>query len=222
MPTSTTMPAEQARALAVLAKGNTAQDAAAETGLKLATVVQVARRQGWTVHPTTGLAADLSRDDSKPVLPDDIAHLAEECEPKPRIVITLDENPVDELLADARRCNDRHVQAALRRAESAIGKLADAYSGVAERIAAEQAREAAKQAALDEVADLERQLVEARRRVKAAGVAPGRVTRRSADGATDAEIRAWAAENGIDCNSRGAVSSKVRRQHGDAHRRVAV
>ncbi|WP_433541996.1 Lsr2 family DNA-binding protein (plasmid) [Streptosporangium sandarakinum] len=219
MPTA--LHADHAHALALLAEGNTAQHAAAETGLKLATIVQAARRQGWTVHPTTGLAADLSKDDGKPALPADVAAIAATRTPKPRIVITTTGDPVDELLANARVCDDKHVQAALNRAEAAIGKLRDTYAGVAERRAAEEAAAAARQAALDEVAELERKLADARQRAKAAG-ATIRATRGTQNGATDADIRAWALGKGIECNRIGRVSRTVREQYENAHRPVAV
>ncbi|MEV4174022.1 histone-like nucleoid-structuring protein Lsr2 [Nonomuraea sp. NPDC049709] len=228
----TAMPIEHARALALLADGTTAQEASSATTVPLGRIVQLARRQGWTIHPATGLAIDPLEDDKKPVLPDDVAAIAATWTDKPRLV--PDNSPagepeagsVDDLLADARNCDDRQVQTALGRADTAIAKLRDIYTLAAERIAAEQQREAVRQAALAEVEQLERQLAEARQRARDAGAKPSRSSgTASAPGSatpTDKQIRQWARENGVACNPVGRLNSDVRAAYADAHRAVAV
>lgn len=215
------MPVEQARALALLAEGATGQEAAKQSGLTLGRIVQLARRQGWNIHPTTGLAIDPAQDDNKPVLPEDVAAVAAAWTGRPRIVIEARQGDVDELLADARDCDDRHVQAALVKADAAIDKLRDVYESVSERIAEEQARQAARDAALAEVAELERKLAAARQRAKDAGAKPARTATKTAEGVTDKEIRAWARQHDIDVPKIGRVSQTIRDQYEAAHRAVA-
>lgn len=221
----TTTPLEHARALALLCEGHTARDAGAATGLPLGRVVQLARRQGWTIHPTTQLATDPTRSDGKPVLPEGIAAILAAA---PALEETPDpdhgEDSVDQLLADARDCDDRHVQAALHRAETAVRKLREVYQETAARIAAERRAEQERQAALAEIAELERKLAAARERAKQAGVKPRRrpagAPIAGGSGVTDRAIRAWAIANGVECSPRGRVSQAVRDQFLAAHQEV--
>ncbi|GGL01300.1 hypothetical protein Ppa06_69880 [Planomonospora parontospora subsp. parontospora] len=208
----TVMRPDRARAMQLLADDRTANDAAAETGLKLSTVSQAARRLGWTIHGTTYLAQDLTRDDGKPVLPDGIAA---QWTPKPRIVTDPGEptGSVDRLLADARLLDDTKVQAALRRAETAVTKLREVYTETSERIEAAAVRQAEQQTVLDKVAALEQQLAAAREQVKELGVTTRAGRRRTSDGPGDAEIRTWAQRNGIPCSERGRVKGTVRLQY---------
>ncbi|GAA4209526.1 hypothetical protein GCM10022252_76180 [Streptosporangium oxazolinicum] len=216
-----TMPADQARALFLLADGHTVQVAATETGLKVLTVVQAARRQGWTVHPSTGMAFDPASDNKLPVLSDDLAAIARAWTPPKPAPAPAAEGSVDELLADAAACDDRHVQTALSRARDAIDRLRGTYAGVAERRAEEERQAAARESALADVADLEAQLAAARQRVKDTKATTSK-SRTSSNVPTDAEVRAWAQENGVECSRIGRVSRTVRAQYEAAHRPVAV
>lgn len=225
----TAIPIEHAQALALLADGTTAQETGSATALPLGRIVQLARRQGWNIHPTTGLAIDPRQDDNKPVLPDDVAAIAARWQ-GPVIDddpdIETDAESVDDLLTDARECEDRQVHAALGRAETAIAKLRDIYSEASTRIAAERQREADRQAALAEVEQLEQQLAEARQRARDAGAKPSRTPGKTpapdASGPTEKQIRAWARENGVACNPVGRVNSEARAAYINAHRPVAV
>jgi len=215
-----TLPVDQAQALALLAEGKTAQEAGAATLLPLGRVVQLARRQGWTIHPSSGLAFDVAQDDHKPVLADDIAAIASRWADRPATVIDDTEDGVDELLANARACDDRQVRAALGKAETAIGRLRELYGSAAERIAEEQAREAERLAALAEIAELERKLAGARQRAKDIGAKPAHRADQQG-GASAKEVRAWARERGIDVPDIGRVSRDLRDQYEAAQRAVA-
>lgn len=223
----TVMPVEYARALVLLAGGETATNAADATGQKLATVVQLARRQGWTIHPATQKAKAPMEDDDVLRLPQDVMDIAAAwTDEPPAEEDPQEEHLVDELLANARECDDRQVKAALHKAEKAISKLRETYDAVAERIAAEEARAAERAAALAEVAELERRLEAARQRAKNAGAKTSRSPARPSTGSptgevTDREVREWAAEHGIDINRIGRVSKEVRKQYEDAHTAVA-
>jgi hypothetical protein len=222
----TVMPVEYARALVLLAEGETAANAADATGQKLATVVQLARRQGWTIHPATQKAKAPMEDDDVLRLPQEVLDIAAAWRDEPPAEDLEVEELVDELLANARECNDRQVKAALVKAETAIGKLRETYEAVAERIAAEEARAAERAEALAEVAELERRLEAARQRAKNAGAKTSRSPARPSTGSptgevTDREVREWAAEHGIDVNRIGRVSKEVRKQYEDAHTAVA-
>lgn len=179
------MPVEHARALALLCDNKTAQEAAEQTGLQLGRVVQLARRQGWTIHHDTAIAIDPHEPDKRPRVPDDVAAVLATAPtvPEPPASPAVPEakpvreeppapavNSVDRLLAEARACDDRHVQAALQKVDAAITKLSDAYREAADRLAAEREAEAARQTALAEVTELERKLAEARARAKQLGV----------------------------------------------------
>lgn len=223
----TVMPVEHARALVLLAEGKTAKEAADATGQPLGRIVQLARRQGWTIHPATQLAMAPMEDDDVLRLPQEVLDIAAAWREEPPAEQDAQaEDLVDELLADARECDDRQVKAALLKTEAAIGKLRQTYEAVAERIAAEEARAAERAAALAEVAELERRLEAARQRAKNAGAKTLRSSARSSTGApagevTDRQVRDWAAEHGIPVNRIGRVSKDVRQQYEQAHTAVA-
>ncbi|MET8006213.1 Lsr2 family DNA-binding protein [Nonomuraea glycinis] len=207
-----------AHALLLLAQGHTSRDAAAITSVPLGRLVGVARRQGWTIHPSTQLAVDPAQPDNKPVLASDIAALAATWQPPKPSIITPDEHADIAELADAdlfdaaRTCDDRKVQHALQRVEEAITRLRTAYAGVAERAVAEAARAAQQQQAAARVAELEQQLAAARRQVKDL-----RQSAKSGPATSDGAIRAWAKSHGIPVSERGRLAEEVRRQYDAAH-----
>jgi hypothetical protein len=99
--------------------------------------------------------------------------------------------------------------AAAVKALEALGGLVFAWQ-TAET--ARQEQEKARAEAEAAVEKAERELAEAREKLRAATgkKAPKRVTYASGTGPTAAEIRRWAAENGVECPSRGQIPARVR------------
>ncbi|WP_433513873.1 Lsr2 family DNA-binding protein [Nonomuraea sp. CA-143628] len=208
-----------ARALYLLTQGHEAKDAANATGVTLGRLVSLARQQGWTIHPATHRATDPSRDNFTPVLAPELQALSDIWTGRPRIVNDPDEQDklynASELLAAAADCDDRHVQAALDRARKALDKLHTIHTEVEERRIAAAQREAAKQAAADQVAELEQKLAAAREKAKALGATPKRTV--SGDRDHDHTIREWAKAQGLPISERGRIPGTIRDQYDAAH-----
>lgn len=113
--------------------------------------------------------------------------------------------PVEDLIAGAAGIKDKAVQRELGKTVEQVARLRQAVISSVERTTAAR-----------EVADLERRLAEAKARLKNA---QGR--RAAGARATDAEVRAWAAERGVECNPHGRVPNRVRDQYEAAHRKGA-
>ena len=129
---------------------------------------------------------------------------------------------LEELLADAKACDDKRVQAALLKARTALDGLRERLTAVKERHVAEQARAQAKAAARAEVERLEQELADARARAKqltrspakqAAPTGTGKPKPSGADKARNAAIRAWAAEQGIQVAPLGRLPVSVAAQY---------
>ncbi|MEU6709931.1 histone-like nucleoid-structuring protein Lsr2 [Nonomuraea sp. NPDC046802] len=220
----TVIPVEHARALVLLTEGKTAKEAADATGQTLGRIVGLARQQGWTIHPSTQKATAPMEDDSVLRLPPDVVAIAASwTEHQPEDEHTdddVDDGSVDELLEDARDCDDRRVQSALTKAETAIARLREVYEETAARIADERAAEAARAAALAEVAELKAKLALAEQKAAEVG-AKLRKTPSKPKTSEAAEVRKWAKAQGIDLPERGRIPGGVQEQYEDAHRAVA-
>lgn len=135
--------------------------------------------------------------------------------------------------ADVRERPHRNVPPLLHRAENLadfdkdIGKAYAQTRTALDRLKAAIAdydnraqREAARKRALDKVAELERQLAEAKEQAKQLGGArrATRKTQTSAGGPSPAQIRVWAASAGVDCPKHGVVPKEVRAAYEEAHR----
>jgi Lsr2 protein len=216
----TALPVEHAKALVLLAKGKTAKEAAEVTGQPLGRIVQLARLQGWTIHPATQLATAPMEDDDQLRLPDDIVAIAASWTDSRPVDAAVADGSVDELLEDARGCGDRRVQAALGKAETALAKLHEVYEEAAQRIADEQAAEEARSAALAEIADLKARLALAERKATEAGVKL-RKTPAHPKSSGAAKVREWARGQDIDVPDRGRIPGPVLEQYEAAHQAVA-
>lgn len=211
----TVMPVEHARALVLLAEGKTAREAADDTGQPLGRIVQLARRQGWTIHPATQLATAPLEEDDELLLPADVVEIAAAWTgPQTPAVPAVDDEDasVDDLLDDARECDDRRVQAALAKAETAIEKLRGVYEEAAARIAEEQAAERARAAALAEIAELKAKLALAEQKAAEAGAKVRKTPAKPKSGEAS-KIREWAREHGIDVPERGRIPGPVLNQY---------
>ncbi|MEV4078719.1 histone-like nucleoid-structuring protein Lsr2 [Nonomuraea fuscirosea] len=201
-----------AHALLLLTEGHTPKDAAAATGVPVGRLSDLALEQGWSIHPTTQRVTDRRREKFTPILAPELQALAatwpgvDECKP-------LD---AGELLAAAADCDNPKVQTALGSAMKALDRLRTVYTDVEKRRAAAARREAAKQAAAEDVAKLEEQLDVARQRAKALGVSTTR-SRSSAERELDNEIRDWAKAHQIPVGERGQISRDVRARYKAAH-----
>lgn len=145
--------------------------------------------------------------------------------PAPRPVhVTEPAEPgtIDALLARADKIAEFSGTARVRRAakkvRDAATALEEALAGVEERKRAAAREAAAKAKARAEVERLERELAEAKARLK--GSTPATTKAKSATSSTTsaaARIRAWARDNGITCPAVGRVPAAVREQYEQAH-----
>lgn len=120
---------------------------------------------------------------------------------------------VDEGLAHS----TKKIRTAAQRAKAAIDKLHELVE--ADRVKeAERRRQAEERAAAEaEVKELEKQLAEARAKLRPARTSSTPVaSTAAADGPTAAEVRAWARENDVDCPATGMVPRRVREAYDEA------
>lgn len=110
---------------------------------------------------------------------------------------------VDELLGLAAGIDDKAVARELRKAVDQIARLREVVTTAAQRV------EAAR-----EIAVLERRLAEAKASLKGTR----RTSAPAAVGASDAEIRAWAKREGVECRPVGRLPAAIREQYDAAHR----
>jgi WhiB family redox-sensing transcriptional regulator len=133
---------------------------------------------------------------------------------------------VDELLTAARALDDRKVNAALEKAETALDRLREVYGETAARIALERAAEEARSAALAEVDRLRAALAEAEKKAAEAGAklrkTPARKTPSASGGPSSRDVRDWAKRQGIDVPDRGRIPGPVLAKYEAAHRAVAA
>lgn len=191
MTTMTATDADRVRQL--LATGKTVQQVSDLTSLPRGAVLGVIKNtKGW-LHDMTRDVATRPADDTD--------------KPRPADPTPLGKAPVAELLTRAVDIDDKTVQRELRKTSEQIARLRQAVTAAEERAAAAR-----------EVAVLERRLAEAKARLK---TATGRRTTPADSGpaahASDSEVRAWAKDNGIDCNPQGRVPRSVREQYNAAH-----
>jgi hypothetical protein len=114
------------------------------------------------------------------------------------------------------------LEALLRRAD-ASEHVATRNAGEKVRTAVEDLRqrvknEAAEKQVRDRIAALEKEMAAAQEQLRE--IRPSKATGRrpaTTDGPTPKEIRAWAAEQGIECPTRGRVPNTVTDAYRDAH-----
>lgn len=203
---------EAARILQLLHAGQTVQEVERLTATPGAAIrTLVGKQHGWLID-ASGRALNPGARDSKVKLPDGVdplapAELAAILRPTPpaRPQRPAAAGGVDVLIAEAEQLPDTRVQGALRAVRTAVGVLRELVQGAAERSLAEA-----------EVARLRQQLADAEVRLKELGGNPRRAAV-SATGPTDREIRAWFAEQGLECPQNGRLPKPYREQYAAAH-----
>lgn len=115
-----------------------------------------------------------------------------------------------DLIDEGKAHSSVKVQRAAVKAEVALGTLANLLDATREAEAAKRKAEAEKAAARAEVERLEKQLADAKAKLRGpARAAAVAVVAPNQAGASAKEIRAWAAANGIDCPANGRVPGAV-------------
>ena len=115
-----------------------------------------------------------------------------------------------DVIAEGKAHSALRVQRAAVKAEVALATLANLLDATREAEAAKRAAEKAKAAARAEVERLEKQLADAKAKLRGpARAAAVAVVAPNQAGASAKEIRAWAAANGIDCPATGRVPGAV-------------
>ncbi|TDD77715.1 Lsr2 family DNA-binding protein [Actinomadura rubrisoli] len=201
-------PTDAGRIRELLVTGKKVQQVADLTGWPRQSVIAViTATKGWLLDQEKDTVYQPGNAGMTPQLPG-TAPTPPERDQAPRADVPLGDAPVAELLAGAADIDDKAVQRELGKATDAIARLRQVVASAQERIAA-----------VREIAVLERQLAEAKARAKNAGVrraspAAGTAPRVRA---SNAEIRAWAAENGIEVASTGKIARSVIEQYDAAH-----
>lgn len=111
----------------------------------------------------------------------------------------------------------KRIQAAANKVLDDIARLRTLIAEDAEKNAERRKAETEKKAARAEVQKLEAQLREAKAKLR--GSTPTAAP--SGDGPSAKEVRAWAAETGVECTATGRVPQSVRDAYDAAHQAVA-
>jgi hypothetical protein len=181
--------------LRAIANGNTLSQIADLTGHPKGHVVKVARENGYAlnasadrfVKPVTPLAAV-----KRPETGADAEQGKAGVRPATR-----------DLIDEGKASSFAKVRRAAEKAQAALDALAAAIEDTRLAEAAKRAAAAEKEAARRKVAELERQLAEAKAALRGK---PAPAPTGTAEAKT---VRAWAAANGIDCPTRGKVPAAV-------------
>nr|WP_285636956.1 histone-like nucleoid-structuring protein Lsr2 [Actinoallomurus iriomotensis] len=117
----------------------------------------------------------------------------------------VDEQEPDVDLSGLENLLRRGEESEVPATQAAAKKVRAAVEDLQQRVETE----AAEKRVLDEIAELEEQL--AARRAKLKEIRPGKSTTRrpAGDGPTPKEVRAWAAERGIECSPIGRVPQAI-------------
>lgn len=108
------------------------------------------------------------------------------------------------LLAAAKQSPSKRIQAAAQKAQDAIAKVRALVDAEEAKVAEHAKADAAKRAARSEVERLERQLAQAKAKLRGPSSKPT-----SSAGTPAKIIRAWAADNGVTCPAVGRVPAVV-------------
>lgn len=205
-------PASADRVKGLLEAGHTVEQVATATGWPRQRIVALINGwKGWLHHHGRDVAYQPgSRPVRQAAAPTPTAPAtAQPPAPKPAAPASasLSVATTAELITRAAGMDDKAVQRELTRVTEALARLRTAVAGVDAR--AEEDRK--RQAAVEEIERLEAELADARARAKELG--GKRTTKPSpaaaATGPTPKQVRAWAAENGVECNSHGRVPQGV-------------
>lgn len=190
----------------LLAGGHTLTDVSAHTGWPRPRLTAlITEWKGWLFDHERDIAYQPGKPAKAPAAP-----LKPRPAPEPRF--RPDTATVAELITRAADMDDKAVQRELTRVTGAVARLRTAVAEAGER-----------KAALERVATLERALAAAKARAKELGAKhtapkPGRLNNTVlATGATSKQIRAWAEDNGVECNAHGKPRQDVVDAYNAAH-----
>lgn len=205
-------PASADRVRGLLEAGHTVEQVATATGWPRQRIVALINGwKGWLHHHGRDVAYQPGSQPArqaaapKPTAPARVQPTA----PRPTVPVSanLSVATTAELITRAADMDDKAVQRELTRLTEALARLRSAVAGVDARAEEERKR----QAAVEEIGRLEKELADAKARAKELG--GKRTTKPSpaaaATGATPKQVRAWAAANGVECNSHGRVPQGV-------------
>lgn len=218
-------PAKKVALLKHLAAGKSPEVVATIVGLSRAEVVDVASNHGYPDRDKLAWAADIieKKIDEQAELPDRTAEIRREQRVAHPTVLTAPTAPapvvsVEHSIIDrGKQHPSKRIQAAANKVLDDLDRLRTLLREDEEKHAERRKAEAAKAAARAEVERLEAQLAEAKAKLRG-GKAPATTP---ASGPSAAEVRAWAAEQGMNCPAVGRVPANVREAYEAAHVRTA-
>lgn len=127
---------------------------------------------------------------------------------------------IEDLIATGKDHSSKRIQAAANKVLDDVDRLRNLLRDDEKKHAARRKAEREKAAARAEVERLEAQLAEAKAKLRG-GKAPAKQAANAEGVPSAAEVRAWAAENDIQCPSVGRVPAAVRDAYDAAHVRAA-
>lgn len=226
MTTTTTLTEEvKLTALKHLANGKPLEVVASIIGSTREAVLDVASHHGypdtaklsWAVDVLTKKLEDSAAPPKR--APEPTPRPTTQARPTPRFPVApvAAPAPADDLetfLRDAKAHPSKRIRTAANRVDDQIARLRDLISEDEEKHAARRKAEKEKAAAVKEVQRLKAELAAAQAKLR-----PATATTRTpgGDGPNAAVVRAWAAENNVECPSRGRLPDSVRSAYDQAH-----
>lgn len=207
------MTQEEKTALEFIEKGATLDDTTSASDLPAAQVQRIAVNNGYALNVAS------RRFQPVPQAKQPLAQggIVRRTQPPQSNTITIDTASMTttmrpahrDLIDEGKAHSSARVQRAATKAQVALEQLASLLDATRAEEKAKRAAEAEKAKRLERIAELEKELAAekaalGRKRAAAATVARGDTTGPSAK-----EVRAWAAEHGVDCPPSGRVPARV-------------
>lgn len=219
-------PAKKVTLLKHLAAGKGLDVVATIVGLKRDQVLDIASHHGYPDRDKLAWAVDVLEkklDDEQADLPDRTHEVRREersAAPRPSAVPTQNApaatGVVEDLIAKGKGHESKRIQSAANKVLDDIDRLRTLIRDDEKKHAARRKAEREKAEARAEVERLKQQLAEAQAKLRG-GKTPAKKTTTNTDGPSAAEVRAWAASNGVDCPAVGRVPAAVREAYETAH-----
>lgn len=189
-------------------------------------VEKLDQEQAPTQHPQ---AAAIARAPARPTTPAGGASTPPSAGPGSRPQPAAPPSPVAggtdrirALIDEGKAHSTKRIRTAAEKAAEAVRKLRELVEADRER-EAERKRQAEERAAAErEVKELEKQLAEAKAKLRPARPATTSTPEPAGEGPSAAEIREWAAVAGVECPTRGMVPKAVREAYDSAHQAGAA
>lgn len=211
-----------------LASGKGLDVVATIVGLPRDQVLDIASHHGYPDKDKLGWAADIieKKIDEDAALPDRTAEVRRE-ERRVSLSSTPDTAPpqltrpdeIRVLLNTAKGHESKRIQNAANKVLDDLDRLRALIRDDQEKHAARRKAERERAEAKAEVERLEAQLAEAKAKLR--GGTPTTKNSADVDGPSASEVRAWAADNHIECPAVGRVPSRVREAYDKAHMQQA-